>query len=113
MESEDFVWVAQAIAINHQVGGNLAEVLDQVANTIRERNEIRRMVSALSAEGRLSAVILMALPFVIMAFLLLTNPTYLAPLVSGGLLGFAILGAGVVMLVIGGIWLSKTVTIKF
>ena len=59
MDSEDFAWVAQAIAINRQVGGNLAEVLDTVGGTIRERGQIRRQVKALSAEGKLSAIVLM------------------------------------------------------
>ena len=63
MQSEDFTWATQAIAINREVGGNLAEVLDGVGNTIRERNQIRRQVKALSAEGKLSAYVLMALPF--------------------------------------------------
>ena len=63
MASEDFAWVAQAIAIHREVGGNLAEVLDTVGQTIRERNQIRRQVKALSAEGKLSAFVLMALPF--------------------------------------------------
>ena len=69
MQSDDFEWVAQAIAINQETGGNLAEVLDQVGKTIRERNQIRRQVKALSAEGRLSAIILVALPIVVFLFL--------------------------------------------
>ena len=63
MGSDDFTWIAQAIAIHREVGGNLAEVLDAVGHTIRERNAIRRQVKALSAEGKLSAIVLMALPF--------------------------------------------------
>ena len=59
MGSDDFTWVAQAIAIHREVGGNLAEVLDAVGHTIRERNAIRRQVKALSAEGKLSAIVLM------------------------------------------------------
>ena len=55
MGSDDFTWVAQAIAIHREVGGNLAEVLDAVGHTIRERNAIRRQVKALAAEGKLSA----------------------------------------------------------
>ena len=47
MGSDDFTWVAQAIAIHREVGGNLAEVLDAVGHTIRERNEIRGQVKAL------------------------------------------------------------------
>lgn len=61
MDSDDFRWIAQAIAIHRQVGGNLAEVMDTVGETIRERNQIRRQVAALSAEGKLSAYVLIAL----------------------------------------------------
>ena len=64
MDSKDMTWVAQAIMINRQTGGNLAEVLDQVGATIRERGQIKRQVQALSAEGKLSAYVLMALPSV-------------------------------------------------
>ena len=78
MKSDDFVWVTQAIAINREVGGNLAEVLDGVAHTIRERNQIRGQVQALSAEGKLSAYVLMALPFGIAGFLAFANPEYMA-----------------------------------
>ncbi|HEY0402492.1 MAG TPA: type II secretion system F family protein, partial [Blastococcus sp.] len=78
MGSDDFTWVAQAIAIHREVGGNLAEVLDAVCRTIRERNAIRRQVKALAAEGKLSAIVLMALPFGIVAFISITNPGYLA-----------------------------------
>ena len=78
MQSDDFEWVAQAIAINRETGGNLAEVLDQVGKTIRERNQIRRQVRALSAEGRLSAIILVALPIGVFLFLLFVQPTYLS-----------------------------------
>ena len=59
MGSDDFTWVAQAIAIHREVGGNLAEVLDAVGHTIRERNSIRRQVKALSAEGNPSFATIM------------------------------------------------------
>lgn len=62
MDSDDFAWIAQAIAIHRQVGGNLADVLDTVGETIRDRGEIKRQVRALSAEGRMSAWVLMLLP---------------------------------------------------
>ena len=62
MQSQDFSWIAQAVAINREVGGNLADVLDGVANTMRERAALRRQVRALSAEGRMSGWILMLLP---------------------------------------------------
>jgi tight adherence protein B len=112
MESDDFTWVAQAIAIHREVGGNLAEVLDTVGHTIRERNAIRRQVQALSAEGKLSAVVLMALPFGVTGFISLTNPAYLAKFTQS-LTGWAMLAVAATMLVVGGLWLKKTVAIRF
>jgi len=112
MASEDFDWVTQAIAINREVGGNLAEVLDGVGHTIRERNQIRRQVKALSAEGKLSALVLMALPLGVLAFLTMTNPAYIGRFTEG-LAGYAMIAAGVVLLIVGGLWLRATVRIKF
>lgn len=112
MKSVDFDWAVQAIAINREVGGSLAEVLDGVAATIRERGQIRRHVEGLSAEGRLSALILMALPFGVGLMMMLTNPGYLAPLL-GSPIGIAMLVIGGVLLVVGGLWLRKTVEVRF
>jgi len=112
MDSPDMVWIAQAIAINRQVGGNLAEVLDQVGQTIRERGQIRRQVKSLSAEGRLSAYILMALPFCVAGFLLITNPAYLAKFTQS-VIGYGLLLLAAALLVVGGLWLRKVTTLKF
>jgi tight adherence protein B len=112
MESDDFVWVTQAVAINREVGGNLAEVLDGVGHTIRERNQIRRQVKALAAEGKLSAIVLMALPFGIIAFLLIANPGYLAKFTQS-IIGYGLMGVAAVLLVVGGLWLRKVVSFKF
>ena len=110
--SEDFAWVAQAIAIQREVGGNLAEVLDAVGHTIRERNAIRRQVKALSAEGKLSAIVLMALPFGIIAFISMTNPGYLAGFTESAA-GYIMLAVAAVMMTLGGLWLKNTVKIRF
>ncbi|ROR73247.1 type II secretion system F family protein [Bogoriella caseilytica] len=112
MGSEDFVWVTQAIAINREVGGNLAEVLDGVGETIRERNQIRRQVKALAAEGKLSAYVLMALPFGITAFLSWANPQYLARFTQS-LAGYALIALSIVLLIAGGVWLRKVVSFRF
>ncbi|MCW2802453.1 MAG: tight adherence protein [Propionibacteriaceae bacterium] len=112
MGSQDFVWVTQAIAINREVGGNLAEVLDGVGHTIRERNQLRRQVQALAAEGKLSAVVLMALPFGIAAFLSFSNPAYIGKLV-GSVAGYAMLGTAIVLLTVGAVWMRKVVSFKF
>lgn len=74
--SEDMRWAVMAVNIQRQVGGNLAEVLDIVANTVRERAYVQRQVRVLSAEGRLSIFILAALPFGIFLYLALMNPEY-------------------------------------
>jgi tight adherence protein B len=112
MNSDDFAWVTQAIAINREVGGNLAEVLDGVGHTIRERNQIRRQVKALSAEGKLSAIVLMLLPFGIAGFLMLSNPEYMAKFTQS-LMGYTMIVVSVILLVIGGLWLRKVVQVRF
>ncbi len=112
MDSEDFVWVTQAIAINREVGGNLAEVLDGVGHTIRERNQIRRQVKALSAEGKLSAYILMALPVGITGFLFVANPEYIGAFTES-LMGYLLVAIAAVLMVVGGLWMRKVVSFTF
>jgi tight adherence protein B len=112
MKNEDFVWVAQAIQINQEVGGNLADVLDQVNETIRERSEIKGQISALAAEGKFSAYILMAMPVGIVVMLMMINPGYMGRLFSDPL-GWAMMGISVVLMTIGGLWLRKIIDLKF
>lgn len=112
MNSEDFAWVTRAIAINREVGGNLADVLDRVSHTIRERNQIRRQVKSLAAEGKLSGIILMLLPFGIAGFLLFSNPGYMLKFTES-VAGYVMLVVAVVLLIVGGFWMKKTVSIKF
>ncbi|WP_375153941.1 type II secretion system F family protein [Pseudarthrobacter phenanthrenivorans] len=112
MESEDFVWIAQAIQINREVGGNLAEVLDQVNETIRERSEIKGHIKALAAEGKFSAYILMAMPVAIIAMLMVISPGYMDVMFTE-VLGWILIGASVVFMTIGALWLRKIVDLKF
>ncbi|MHA7208938.1 type II secretion system F family protein [Arthrobacter sp. MDT1-65] len=112
MRSEDFSWVAQAIAIHREVGGNLADVLDQVGHTIRERNQIRGQVRSLSAEGRISALVLMVLPFALGGILVVISPGYMDPLMQHPL-GHAMIAVSVVLLGVGGLWLRKVVSFRF
>ena len=112
MRSADFEWMAQAIAINQETGGNLAEVLDQVGATIRERNQIRRQVKALSAEGRLSGVILVALPICVFLFLLIIRPGYLSGFFTNPL-GIIALVLAVVLVVLGSLWVSRVTKVEF
>jgi len=110
--SEDFAWISQAIEIHREVGGDLAEVLDHVGETIRDRNQIRRQVKALSAEGKMSAGVLMALPVVLFFALIFINGQY-AKTFTSTVPGYLMLGAAVVMLTAGGFWLSRLIKPKF
>ncbi|MGZ4589850.1 MAG: type II secretion system F family protein [Actinomycetes bacterium] len=111
MKSKDFEWVVMAIRIQREVGGNLAEVLTTVAGTLRERERLRRQVQVLSAEGRLSAWILGALPLVFTLYLVLSRPDYLRPLVTQPL-GWLLVVTGSVLLTVGIIWMRKAVKVE-
>jgi tight adherence protein B len=110
--SEDFRWVVQAMEIHREVGGNLADVLDAVAGTIRERNQIRGQIKALSAEGRISAWILLALPLVLAAAIHVIHPGYL-PMFGESPMGMVLLVASGVFMVIGAFWLRRIVRLVF
>ena len=112
MKNEDFVWIAQAIQINREVGGNLAEVLDQVNETIRERSEIKGHIKALAAEGKFSAYILIAMPIGIVLMLMTVNPGYMDSMFTHPL-GWAMIGASVVLMTIGSLWMRKIIDLKF
>jgi tight adherence protein B len=112
MRNEDFVWIAQAIQINREVGGNLAEVLDQVNETIRERSEIKGHIKALAAEGKFSAYILMAMPVGIVTMLMLVNPGYMNVMFTHPL-GWGMIAASVILMTIGGLWMRKIIDLKF
>jgi Flp pilus assembly protein TadB len=112
MRSDDFHWVAQAIGINREVGGSLSQVLDQVAHTIRERNEIRRQVKGLAAEGKLSAWILILLPVGVFTFLILTQHNYLTGF-FGSIWGILALVVAVILLIVGSVWMMVVVKVKF
>ncbi|MBC2933476.1 type II secretion system F family protein [Nocardioides sp. zg-1228] len=111
MDSDDFGWVVMAIRIQREVGGNLAEILHTVSDTLREREYLRRQVKALSAEGRLSGYILVGLPPLIFVYMLFSNRDYISVLYTTGL-GYALLAAAVVLLGIGSWAMSKLATVK-
>ena len=108
----DFFWVAQAISINREVGGNLAEVLEGVGSTIRQRAALRRQVKALAAEGKLSAFVLGALPFVLFAAMWILNRAYVTLLFTT-LPGVVMLVAAIVLLAVGLLWLSRMIKIRY
>jgi tight adherence protein B len=111
MSSEDFQWIVMAIRIQREVGGNLAEILHTVADTLREREYLRRQVRALSAEGRLSGYILTALPPGLLLYMMVANPAYVQPLYTTTV-GFILLGAALVLLTLGGFAMKKLATVE-
>ena len=112
MRSEDFVWIGQAIQINREVGGNLAEVLDQVNETIRERSEIKGHIKSLAAEGKFSAYILMALPVGIVLMLMVVNPGYMNVMFTHPI-GWGLIALSAILMTIGGLWMRKIINLKF
>jgi tight adherence protein B len=106
MESQDLHWTVMTIRIQREVGGNLAEVLTTTAETMRERARVRGHVRALSAEGRLSAYVLIALPIGVAAFMLLARAAYLRPLYTEPL-GIFMLVVAAVLTVVGWFWMVK------
>jgi tight adherence protein B len=108
MDNEDFGWVVHAISINREVGGDLAEVLDAVTETIQARASLSRHVKALSAEGRISATVLLALPPGAIGLMSTMNPGYASPLFSTGR-GLMLVVLAVVLMAGGSVWLRRLV----
>jgi tight adherence protein B len=100
-----------AIEIQREVGGNLAEVLQTVAETMRARNRLKGDVKALTAEGRISAIVVGGLPIFMGIFLWTTNPDYIEPLLTTTV-GLVALGVGLLLLIAGAFWLKKIVTVE-
>lgn len=110
--SDDFLGIAQAIDIHREVGGDLAEVLDHLGDTLRDRSQVRGQIRALSAEGRMSALVLMSLP-VLMFFLLITIAPKYAEVFLTTPQGFLMIAGAILMLTLGGLWLKKIIKPRF
>lgn len=111
IESKDFEWVVMAIRIQRQVGGNLAELLTTVAATLREREYLRRQVLSLSAEGRLSAYILIGLPIGMLLYMMSFRRDYVMPLFTEPL-GLMLCFAALFLLGTGWFAMSRIVKVE-
>lgn len=112
MANIDLEWISQAIAVNRELGGDLIELLENVARTVRDRNRIGQQVRSLSAEGRLSGWVMLALPVLMYAYLRIVNPDYIE-LLHTTQTGIIASVAAVIAMVVGGLWIRKLVNIKF
>lgn len=110
MDSTDLRWAVMAIRIQREVGGNLAELLDTVADTMSERERLHREVGALTAEGRISAIVMGIFPFAFCGFLYVIKPDYLTTLFTDST-GLLLVIGSAVLAVFGFFWLMKIVQI--
>ncbi|HEY2813974.1 MAG TPA: type II secretion system F family protein [Acidimicrobiales bacterium] len=108
--SPDFRWAVLAMQIQAEVGGNLAELLDRVGETMRSRSRLKGEVKALTAEGRASAMMLVIMPPALGAVMYAGNPKYMRPMFTTTA-GHIMLGVSLVMIVAGFFWMKKVVTI--
>ena len=112
IESEHFEWVVMSVNIQREVGGNLAEVMEIIADTIRERDTVMRQIKALTSEGRLSAYILIGLPIVLAIALSLLNREYISLLYTS-LPGLIMIGIATIMMIIGIFWIIKIIRVEY
>jgi len=118
IKSDDFELMATAINIQHQVGGNLAEILDSIAFTIRERIRIKGEIRTLTAQQRLSGYVVGFLPFALAGFIYVAAPRFFDPMfddtvaVAGLPAGVIILAVGLISMVIGFMFIRKIVDIE-
>ncbi|MDQ4057673.1 MAG: VWA domain-containing protein [Actinomycetota bacterium] len=108
--SEDFRWAVMAVNIQREVGGNLAELLDGVADTLRDRESLRRQVDVLSSEGRISIGILTVLPIAVALYLMRVNPEYVGLLFNTSI-GMLLVAGATTLLIAGYVWMKRMVKI--
>jgi tight adherence protein B len=106
--STNLIAATTAILIQRETGGNLAELLDKIADILRKRFRFQRRVRTITAENRMSAWVLSLLPFVVFLAITLRSPEYVKPLFDTDM-GNTILGIGLVLQVIGSLWVRKQI----
>jgi tight adherence protein B len=112
MESKDMGLLNTAVIIQRQVGGNLAEIIDNISETIRDRIAIKRNIKTLTAQGRISGKVIGALPMFLLGLVSLINPTYMRPFFTTSY-GYMMLAICVVLEGIGFFLIQKLVNIKY
>lgn len=110
MDSPDFAWAVMAVKIQREVGGNLSELLLTVSETMTERERLRRDVATLTAEGKMSAIVLGLLPILLGMAMWAINPDYINTLFTDSL-GKVLLGASIFAALAGFAWMKKIINI--
>lgn len=112
MGSPDLEWLAQAVDINRELGGDLTEILDNVASTIRERRTVARQIDAMSSEGRATGWVLLSLPVALFLFSWWRTPASIEALFTEPI-GRILLAVALSGMTIGHIWIRRLVRLKF
>jgi tight adherence protein B len=112
VESEDLDLVVTAVNIQREVGGNLAEILEIISHTIRERIKLKGEIRVLTAQGRITGYLISGLPIALALFLYGINPTYMANLFENRACGWPLLGIGLALIGIGTAAVQKIVQIE-
>ncbi|UCH44496.1 MAG: type II secretion system F family protein [Nitrospiraceae bacterium] len=111
VDCPDLQYFVISVIVQKETGGNLAETLEKISHLIRERFRFQGRVQVLSSEGKLSAFVLISLPFLITFYMLLVNPNFIEPLLNDAIGKMLIAGAFVMML-IGSFIMKRMITIK-
>lgn len=111
VQSEDMQLVILAVLIQRQIGGNLSEILDNISETIRSRIKVKGEISILTAQGRISGLIISLMPVVLAVAIFVINPTYISMLFTNPV-GWAMLATCVVLQLIGIMFIRKIIQIE-
>jgi len=109
--SHDLHWISLVARVQHQAGGNMAEMFDIVAETVRQRHRLRGQVRALTAQGRMTRWVLTIAPFALGGLLVLLSPYYINGFL-GSTSGRAMILGACCLIVVGSLWLKKIVEIE-
>jgi tight adherence protein B len=109
--SKNLSFVLNAVNIQRQIGGSLAGLFDIVAETVRQRQQFARKIRSLTAMGRMSAYVLVGLPFGVALLISVVSPSYMTPLWHTST-GHELVGSALVMIAFGSLILKKIVSFK-
>jgi tight adherence protein B len=107
----DLAWVSMIARVQHQVGGNMAEMFDIVAETVRQRHRLRAQLRALTAQGRMTRWVLTIAPFALGLMMMILSPTYITNFLNDPI-GRLLLAIGLGLVAVGSVWLKRVVEIE-
>jgi tight adherence protein B len=113
MPSDDLDLVNTAVNIQREVGGNLAEILDSIAHTIRDRIKLKGEIRVLTSQGRITGWVISMLPIVLTLFLYMVSPSYMGLLIKNRMCGWPMVGCGLGLIATGAAIIQKIVNIEY